>query len=145
MGRFYTITCRNKECQYKVDLYEGPGMIAFARTRRLQDDILEGRQEAPEIIKELLRKGYKLDCVTTFLCPSCNEWQTQKDPYIFEKIKVSPMGTVREYKLHFINGVPVCEKCGTELQHILNPRSSKNRCPKCGSDNMRVGGFGCYD
>ena len=69
----------------------------------------------------------------------------QRDPYILGKIHVSPFGTIRKYKIHYINEPPKCEKCGTELRFILNPRSSKNRCPKCGSNNMRIGNCGFYD
>lgn len=58
---------------------------------------------------------------------------------------LTPYGTIREYKVHYLDGNPNCEKCGTELEFILNLRSGKNRCPKCGTDNMKAGHFGFYD
>lgn len=145
MGRIFNMTCRNKACRYHVELREGPGMILFAWVKTLERDILSGDEEASDEIKELLQSGHELDCVATYLCPVCHEWQVGCFPYILEKICVSPYGTIREYKVHYLNGKPQCEKCGTELEYILNPRSSKNRCPKCGSDNMKASHFGFYD
>lgn len=145
MGRIYSMTCRNRACRYHVELREGPGMRLFAWIKTLQRDILSGKEEAPEEIKDLLKSGHELDCVATYLCPTCQEWQVGYFPYILERTKVSPYGTVREYRVHFLDGNPKCEKCETELEFILNPRSSKNRCPKCGEDNMMSSHFGYYD
>lgn len=145
MGRIYSMTCRNKSCRYHVELREGPGMILFARTKTLERNILNGDEEAPDEIKELLKTGHELECVATYLCPTCQEWQVGRFPYVFEPIIVSPYGTIREYKVHYLDGNPHCENCGTELEFILNPRSGKNWCPKCGTDNMKVGHFGFYD
>ena len=145
MGRIYSMTCRNKACRYHVDLREGPGMILFARTKTLECNILSGDEEAPDEIKCLLESGNELECVATYLCPTCQEWQVGHFPYVLELINVLPYGTIRDYKVHFVNGEPKCEKCNTVLKFILNPRSSKNRCPKCGTDNMKVGNFGFYD
>lgn len=145
MGILFSVACRNKECKWHKVLREGPGMSSFADTCRLERSILSGEKEAPEDIKELLNKGYHLDCVKTFLCPKCKEWVNNRDPYIYEPIHVSPYGTVREYKMHYVYGHPKCDVCGTELVHILKPRSSKNKCPKCGQDNMRAKNIGYYD
>lgn len=120
-------------------------MLKFVETKKLEKAILSGERPAPAEIVELLREGKRLSCVTTCLCPACKEFQTNDEPYIFEAIHVSPYGTIREYRLHFINGKPKCETCGTELIHVLAPRSSKTRCPKCGTDHMRTGGEGFYD
>lgn len=135
---------RNTAALFRA-LREDPGMRLFARTKTLEDHIKSGREEAPQEIVDLLDTGHEIDCVATFLCPTCQEWQTKNDPYILEKIRVSPYGTIREYKVHFINEKPKCEKCGTVLTFILNPRSSKNKCPKCGTENMKVGSIGFYD
>ena len=145
MGSFYYMTCRNKACRYRVELREGPGMYLFAREKTLEKEILNGEIEASDEIKNLLNSGRKLNIVASYLCPTCREWQVENYPYILELIKVSPYGTIREYKVHFLNGKPKCKTCGGELDFILNPRSGKNRCPKCGTDNMRVSHFGYYD
>ena len=145
MGSFYHMTCRNKACRYSVELREGPGMYLFARQRAIEKEILDGKKEASDEIKNLLKSGCKLNIVANYLCPACQEWQVDNFPYILELIKVSPYGTIRDYKVHFLNGKPRCKKCGGELVFILNPRSGKNQCPKCGTDNMRFSGFGYYD
>ena len=145
MGRIFHMTCRNKACRYSVELREGEGMRLFAWIKTLERDILSGKEAAPEEIYNLLKDGYGLECVATYLCPTCHEWQVGRFPYVLEKIRVSPYGTIREYNVHYLDGKPKCEKCGTELEFILNPRSGKNKCPKCGTDNMRVSQFGFYD
>ena len=145
MGKIFHMTCRNKACRYRVELREGEGMRLFAWVKSLERDILSGKEAAPEEIINLLKNGNELECVATYLCPSCHEWQVGTFPYVLEKIRVSPYGTIREYKVHYLNGKPKCEKCGAELEYILNPRSGKNKCPKCGTDNMRVSHFGHYD
>ena len=145
MGLIYSLTCKNKDCRYSVQLSEGPGFTLFARDNRLQEAILSGEEIVSDEIKALLEKGLKVHSVTTLLCPCCKEYQIYREPYIFEPIHVSPYGTIREYKIRFIYGEPCCEKCNTKLIHILNPRSSKNKCPKCGVGEMRYSGTGCYD
>lgn len=145
MGSIFHMTCRNKACGYSVELREGEGMRLFAWIKTLECDILSGKEAAPEEIKNLLKDGYGLECVATYLCPTCHEWQVGRFPYVLEKIRVSPYGTIREYNVHYLDGKPKCEECGTESEFILNPRSRKNKCPKCGTDNMRVSQFGFYD
>ena len=145
MGRFYYMTCRNKECRYRIELREGPGMFLFAREKTLEEAILNGEREAPDEFKNLLKSGHRLDIVGNYLCPRCQEWKVENYPYILELIKASPYGTIRDYKVHFLNGNPKCEKCGGELEFIIRPRSGKNRCPKCGTDNMIASRFGYYD
>ena len=145
MGLVFSLTCKNKECRYSVQLREGPGFRLFSRDKNLEKAILSGEENVSDEIKTLLEKGLKVDSVTTLLCPCCKEYQICREPYIFEPIHVSPYGTIREYKIHFIYGDPCCEKCTTKLIHILNPRSSKNKCPKCGIAEMRYSKTGCYD
>ena len=146
MGTFYSVSCRNKACRYHVELYDGPGMWRFAWVKKLERKIKLGEKEVPEEIRTLLNTGKTLDCVANYLCPCCKEWTTRFDvPYVFEAKHVSPYGTIREYEVHYLYGQPKCEKCGADLVYILNPRSSKNKSPKCGTDNMRVGQYGYYD
>lgn len=138
MGWFYYVTCRNKACRYSVKIYGGGGVRVFEKRKKLKEEILTGKKAASNKLKELLQSGELIEFRTTYLCPQCREWQVADTFYIFEAIHVSPYGTIREYKLHYLEGEPVCEKCGGHLIHILNPRSSKNPCPKCGTDHMRV-------
>ena len=145
MGELFVITCRNKECKYSVRVLEGPGMILFSEIKTLEQDILSGKEEASEEILNLLRDGNELECVSTYLCPKCHEWQGGRFPYVLEKKSVSPNGTILEYKIHYLNGTPKCKKCNTELEFVLNPKSGKNKCPKCGADNMQVDQLGYYD
>lgn len=145
MGTLFTVACRNKACGWHKELREGPGMRTFADTLRLERAILNGEKDAPADIKDLLDKGFHLNSVATFLCPECKEWVTNRDPYIFEATHVSPYGTVRDYKMHYVYGPPKCNVCGAELIYIFNPRSSKNKCPKCGKDNMKARNTGYYD
>ena len=145
MGLIYSVTCRNKACRYSVELRDGPGMRLFAWIKTMEGDIKNGKKEASKGIVDLLNNGHDLDCVATYSCPTCHEWQVGWFPYVLEKTHVSPYGTIREYKVHYLDGIPKCEKCSSELTFILNPRSGKNRCPKCGTDNMRVSRYGFYD
>ena len=145
MGIFYHVTCRNKTCRYSAEIREGPGMLLFARLKTMETDIKSGKKDAPADIKALLAAGYELKCVATYLCPVFKEWQTQKYPYVLEKTQVSPYGTIREYKVHYLGDEPKCKTCGTNLEFILNPRSSKNCCPRCGTSDMKVGPKGYYD
>ena len=145
MGRIFRVTCRNKECRYSVELREGPGFVLFRRVKDLEQDIKCGKVEVPKTIAALLETGHEVNCVATYLCPVCREWQVGYEPYVFEIVKASPYGTIREYKVHHISGIPKCEKCGAELSFVLNPRSSKTPCPKCGTENMKIGSFWYYD
>ena len=138
MGCLYSIRCRNKDCRYRVIVRDKPGMMLFAKERDREEPILRGEECASEEIVRLLQQGLKLRYVATYHCPACQEWTNVESPYVLEKTHVSPYGTVREYKVHFLYGVPKCEKCGAGLIFLLNPRSSKNHCPKCGTDNMIV-------
>ena len=145
MGVFYRVTCRNSECRYSTELREGPGMMRFRWIKEKEIAIRNGDEEASDEIKALLNSGHGLECVATYSCPTCKEWKTIIHPYVLEKIRVSPYGSVREYSIHYLDDPPKCDKCGTELEFILNPRSSKNQCPKCGCKNMKVGAIGYYD
>ena len=145
MGTFYHITCRNRDCRYSTVVREGPGMILFAWIKTMEADIKGGKRAAPADIKALLDAGHELECVATYLCPACKEWKTEDYPYVLEKTQVSPYGTIREYKVHYLREHPRCKTCGTDLEFILNPRSSKNCCPLCGTSDMKVGSWGCYD
>ena len=145
MGQFYHVTCRNKACRYRAELREGPGMLLYRQIINKEHGIRSGEENAPEVIKELLSKGHHLNGVATYLCPICHEYQVGYYLYVFESTKATPYGTIREYAVHYIDGAPHCEKCGSELVFVLNPRSSKQPCPKCGTDNMNVSAFGYYD
>ena len=145
MGEIYSITCRSKACGYHVELRKGSGMGLFREMRHLEKDIISGETEAPEDIKELLRAGRRMECVTTYICPVCREWKTYNSPYIFEATHVSPYGTIKDYRLHYLYGKPKCDKCGTELIFLLNPLSGKNKCPKCGEGGLRARISGNYD
>ena len=145
MGKIYNLTCRNKDCGYHIEIREGCGMKLFSYKMTLEENIKSGEEDAPKEIKELLDQGLHIEIAATFLCPLCKEYINTKEPYILEKIHVSPYGTIREYKMHYIYNEPKCDKCGTKLIHILNPRSSKNKCPKCGCGEMRYGQPGFYD
>ena len=145
MGQFIELKCSNTACQYHVKYCKGPGRIGFAQAKTLERDIMAGKKDAPDEIKELLSSGHKLDCVRTFLCSSCREWQVIKDPFIIEKVQSPLSNTTKDGKMHFLNGKPKCEKCGTELVLVTDPISSKKQCPKCGKGNMTVTDCGCYD
>ena len=145
MGKFYYMTCRNKECRYRVQIREGEGMIGFARIMRLKEAILSGAEHVSPEIKQLLSDSFDLSGRGTYYCNECKEWKVISKPYIFESIHVSPYGTIRDYKVHYIYDAPVCDVCGSKVEFIPNPRSSKNKCPKCGMDDMRYGAGGYYD
>ena len=143
MGIFYYVTCRN--CGYQKEVREGPGMIGFARIYTLEKKFKDGEIDAPDDFKRLLDLGYHLRSKATYLCPKCKKWVVKDDIYIRELLHVSPYGTIREYKMHYLNGVPKCDDCNTELIDILNPRSSKTKCPKCGCNNMKSSHTGYID
>ena len=145
MGIIYNVTCSNKACRYHMSIREGAGMGSFRNIRIMEQRILNGEEDAPDTIKMLLQAGKHFNCNTTYLCPLCQEWINNNVPFIFEATHISPFGTIREYRLHYLNGKPQCSKCGTELIHIQNPRSSKTPCPKCGTDHMISRGTGYFD
>ena len=120
-------------------------MMNFARKMRLMAAILSGEEHVSPEIKKLLSDGLYLFSNGTYYCNECKEWKVISEPYIFEPAHVSPHGTIRDYKLHYVYNEPVCDACRTKVKFILNPRSSKNKCPKCGMDNMRYGGEGYFD
>ncbi len=142
MGLIYHLTC--KQCRYHTEIREDPGMRLFVRTKELEDAILSGKEPASEQIRTLLENGCSVSCVHPFLCPVCKTIETREDPYIFKPVRVTPHGTVREYRVHYIYGIPKCGKCQSELQFIPNARSSKVRCPKC-SGTLHVSDIGYYD
>ncbi len=131
MVELVSIRCSNPDChfgfQYKIGF--GMGCPYFVRVGW---QIKDGTLKVDKEITDLIDKGYSVWGRAQYLCETCKEWQTLEDPYILEPTVVSPYGTIREYKVHYIFGNPKCEKCGKEVTFILNPRSSKNPCPKCG-------------
>ena len=131
MVKNVTIRCSNPECHYRFHYIIGFGMgcPSFVKT---EWKIKEGTLKVDKEITDLINKGYSVEGNAQYLCDTCKEWQTLENPYILETIAVSPYGTIREYKVHYIFGTPKCERCGNEVAFILNPRSSKNPCPKCG-------------
>ena len=136
MGGFVSIKCRNKACKYHVMLRVGVGVQGDREIRAMEHRILEGEVEVSEKVKSLLQSGEHLEANAVYLCPKCRELVTDSSFFIFEPIHVSPYGTVRQYKLHYLDKEPACKECGSLLTHILSPFSSKTPCPKCGSDNM---------
>ena len=144
MGDIISVTCRNKACRYHFEVREGESCAGFARVRKLEMQLKENR-DAPDSILELLDKGEHIYAHASYLCPTCREWVNDTVLYILEKISVSPYGTVRDYKVHYLDTPPKCKKCKAELIFLLNPRSGKNKCPKCGMDNMRAKLIGSFD
>lgn len=118
------------------------GSSAWALTKKIKES-----REANEKILELIDKGESIHYRAIYACPCCREWYEYDSPYILDPIKVTPLGTLREYKLRYIdlNENPVCDKCGSNLYHIYNPLSANNPCPKCGADNMDAKKVGNWD
>lgn len=145
MGIIYNVSCRNKECRYCFHVREGVGMRTFVWINKLEADIKEGKQEAPGDLVDLLVSGEGLMYEATYLCTTCHEYQNGEYPHVVELKKVTPYGTIRDYKAHYLDGEPKCKTCGNMLEYVLNPRSSKHKCPKCGTDSMRVSRFGRFD
>lgn len=144
MGEILSITCRNKGCGYHVELRYGDGFGAFRWCRRIESEILEDKTVSEEI-KRLLNDGNHISRRGIYICPSCRDFVEIDSPYVYEPVRVTPYGTVREYKLHYIFEKPVCRKCSKDLKHIFNPLSSYNMCPKCGMDNMKARKVGHFD
>lgn len=112
----------------------------YSTTRRVKET-----GEAEDKIRDLIDKGAYVSYNAIYACPYCREWVDFTTPYIYEPIRVTPLGTVREYKMHYLRGNPICEKCGSDLYHIFNPLSTNNPCPKCGADNMKAIKVGSFD
>lgn len=139
MGIINRVTCKNKNCHYSLELYEGPGMKLFAYLKETEKKVLSREIDLQEL-KEKLLKGGKLMIRGIYLCPSCQKFLNDNSIYLMENITYSPFGTLR-YDISFPFGTPVCKDCNTELVYIDNVRSSKVKCPKCGSDlNARIAG-----
>ncbi len=140
MGIINSVTCKNKQCRYHIELREGPGMIGFAHMKQFEKSIVEGNVNNPDV-KERLEKGAKMETRGIYLCPCCKEFKNDDTYFLIENITESPFGTIR-YDVRFPFGKPICEKCNSELIYIENIRSSKVKCPKCGSDlNARLSGY----
>lgn len=144
MGSVFKVHCTNKQCRYNVELIEGEGFYLFSKTCSLEKRIKENRNASEDVLR-LLDAGEHLSSGTSYICPHCKEWVTNVEPFIREVLHVSPYGTIREYKMHYLFGNPKCEKCGTELIHIQNVLSGKNKCPKCGLTTMIGRKVGTYD
>ncbi len=136
MGGFVSVKCRNKSCKYHVMLRVGVGVQGLREAEVMEQRILNGEVEASDKIKSLLQSGEHLESNAIYLCPKCREWVTDNTYFVFEPIHVSPYGTIRKYKVHYLDKEPLCKECGSLLEYILSPFSSKTPCPKCGSDNM---------
>lgn len=144
MGNIITITCRNKNCRHHMELKTGDGFSAERKANVLEETLRETKSAEDKIL-DLLDKGCHINYRSVYACPSCREWVEYNSPYIFEPIKKTPLGTVREYKIHYVHEKPACKKCGSDLYHIFNPLSTNNPCPKCGADNMNAKIVGNWD
>ena len=144
MRWIYKIRCKNKQCGYCVELREGVGMFLFARNRNLEEQVKESRNASSEILR-LVDSGKHIESVTSYECPTCKEWLSIDEPFVFEELHISPYGTIREYQLHYLYDKPKCKKCNSELIHIQNVLSGKNTCPKCGLKSMEGRRLGLYD
>lgn len=127
-----------------MELQVGVGFSLFRKSRLLEDELKSDRN-ADDKILELLDKGSHINYRAVYVCPHCREWVEYDNPYIFDPIRVTPLGTVREYKLRYLQEKPVCKECGSDLYHIYNPLSTNNPCPKCGADNMNAKYVGNWD
>ena len=136
MGVEYRITCRNKGCGYSQDLSDGPGMGAFRWLEEYKNKILAGEEDAPEDVRQLLEQGHHFQYIATFMCPRCRIWTNFNAPFILESVP-APDSPKISYRRHYVKGSPRCETCGSELIHIVDPSSPRNRCPKCGMDHMK--------
>ena len=132
MKSIISVRCTNKECDFIFQYTIGFGMGCHSFEKAKWQIIKDGTFKVSDEITNLLEKGYMLEARAQYLCSTCKEWQTHEEPYILEPTIVSPYGTIREYKVHYLFDYPHCTKCGNDLTFILNPRSSKNPCPKCG-------------
>lgn len=139
MASIYNVACTNKSCQYQFRLAVGSSMMEFAKEMDLQKDIIAGNIYAPEKIKELLKSGYHLSTDATFLCPICKEWKSRKLLYVIETtISPDEDKTFDIKEIHFIDPIPKCGRCKTELKIITDPTLDDNCCPKCETGNMKA-------
>ncbi|AVM42207.1 hypothetical protein [Fastidiosipila sanguinis] len=146
MGSVYYLKCSNKSCQYQFSLAEGYSMMEFSKKMDLQEDILAGNIYAPEKIKELLKSGHHLSTYATFLCPICKEWKSRKLLYVIETAISPDEDKIFDIKgIHFLDPIPKCGRCKTELKLLLDPLSSDNCCPKCETGVMNIIGGMDYD
>ncbi len=140
MGTKYSVTCKNKNCKYHVELREGPGMIGFANMMRFRDQILSGEFSNPSVA-EKLKNGARIHTRGIYLCPKCKEFKSNDTYFLLENFTESPYGTIR-YDVTFPFDKPVCDVCDSELVYIKNIRSSKVKCPKCDSElNARLSAY----
>ena len=145
MGMSYKLTCTNEECKYCATLLEGGGMYYFDVVKSIEEEILNGKREAPKEIVELVMSGNHFNGVASYLCPACREFISDCSFYIREKIHNSPDDTDGGYKMHYLDGKPKCPKCNSELVYIENPKSPKTKCPKCGHSSMQARIFSFFD
>lgn len=129
------VRCTNHSCRYTIELREGPGgMLSSSRLYSLFKKIETGEVENNEALK-YLNDGYRAHSGGIYLCETCKEFCENNIPYFEVDGSISPFGTYRcDYKFPF--GLPQCEDCGSTMVFIPNIRSSKVKCPKCGSDLM---------
>lgn len=73
MGWYYYVTCRNKACRYSVKIYGGGPARLFHEAERLKEEILTGKKDASEKLKELLKSDEQIQIRAAYLCPKCHE------------------------------------------------------------------------
>lgn len=132
MGRINSITCKNKDCKYHVELFEGTGMIGYSKMEHFRESIVSGDIPNPIVAKKIM-DGAEIRTGGIYLCPKCKEFKTHSAYFLVENLSRSPFGTLR-YDVTFPFETPVCDLCNSELIYIDNIRSSKVKCPKCGSE-----------
>ncbi len=117
-------------------------MGLFRDMKNFEKAILSGELDYPDV-KERIENGAHIGVRAVYLCPNCKEFQSNNVFYLVDNITVSPYGTVRcDVKFPFEK--PICKKCNGELVYIKNVRSSKTKCPKCGSE-LKSGNIGFVD
>lgn len=140
MGNINEIQCRNKDCRYHATIRTGPGVRLVSTMRRLETDILNGKEDNQEALK-CLESGSNLHCGAGYLCSHCKELVQNDTIYCYELFK-DDSGKLLNIELHFPFGKPICDKCGNELIYLPNVRSSKVKCPKCGGElKSRIAGY----
>ena len=131
-GRFYHITCENKQCQYHVELREGTSWAGLLDISRLEEAVRSGKIDNP-IAKNSLKNGAMIKTNAIYVCPCCKEFQNNSICYL-EKITETSLDEFH-YEISFPFEKPVCEKCNNELIYINELECSKEvKCPKCGGD-----------
>ncbi len=139
MASIYNVECTNNACQYQFSVTVGSTMMGFSKKMDLQEDILAGNIYAPEKIKELLKSGHYLSTKATFLCPICKEWKSRNILHVIETTISSDEDKIFDIKeIHFLEPIPKCGRCKTELKIIADPTSDDNCCPKCETGNMKA-------